>query len=417
MSDRPEGSQAPGRPRRGARQPILGAVGLSMVVALWACGPGPSPSTSASQPAVAVASPGLPSPSPAPSSSPSASPSPSPSPSPTPVPSPSPSPSPSLVPAPLTGRLVAPNLARRRVIAVMVDDLRPARPQAGFTAASVVWQAPAEGGIPRYMMVFQEGDPPSVGPVRSARDYFVAWAAEWQAIYVHSGGSPGALSLLRAEGRGQLVWNADEFRWGGRYLWRVKTRSAPHNVYTDGKHLRSLQKALKAPDPEAPSAAAWRFGPAGPLQQRPVGGRIQVVYPANTITYAYDRSTNTYLRSVTGEKAQVDAGTDVRVAPTNVVVMLMSFAPLRDGTTKKRLEAAYIGSGTAWIATNGQTIKGTWRKKAIDAPTLFFDAAGKPVTLTVGQTFIQVLPKGSKVSIKDGATPTIPRDRSQSRPS
>jgi hypothetical protein len=297
----------------------------------------------------------------------------------------------------------------------MVDDLRPARPQAGFADASVVWQAPAEGGIPRYMMLFQEGDPPSVGPVRSARDYFVAWAAEWKAIYVHAGGSPGALGLLRAEGRGQLVWNADEFRWGGRYLWRVKTRSSPHNVYTDGKHLRSLQKALKAPDPEGPPAAAWRFAAARPLQRRPVGGRLQVVYPANTITYAYDRPTNTYLRSVTGEKAQVDAGTKVRVAPTNVVIMLMSFAPLRDGTTKKRLEAGYIGSGTAWIATNGRTIKGTWRKRAIDEPTQFLDAAGRPVTLTIGQTFVQVMAKGSKVSIKDGSVPVLPHPSGSSR--
>jgi hypothetical protein len=82
--------------------------------------------------------------------------------------------------------------------------------------------------------------------------------------------------------------------------------------------------------------------------------------------------------------------------------MLMVFSPLRDGSKKKRLEADYVGSGTAWIATNGETIKGTWRKSAIDKPTLFFDAAGKPVTFTVGQTFVQVLPRGSKVSIEDG---------------
>jgi len=320
------------------------------------------------------------------------------------------------VPAPLTGRLVAPEVARRRVVAVMVDDLRAARPQSGFTDASVVWQAPAEGGIPRYMLLFQEGDPPEVGPVRSARDYYVAWAAEWGAVYVHVGGSPGALQLLRAQGRGQLVWNADEFRWGGRYLWRTKARRSPHNVYTDGEHLRGLQKALKAPDPKTPPAPAWRFAPELPLQRRPVGGRIQVVYPANVVTYAYDRAANTYLRSVTGEKAQVDAGTGTRVAPTNVVVMLMVFAPLKDGTAKKRLEADYVGSGPAWIATNGRTIKGSWRKKAIDEPTLFFDAAGEPVTFTIGQTFVQVLPKGSKVSIADGEVPALPRASGANRP-
>jgi hypothetical protein len=316
----------------------------------------------------------------------------------------------------LTGRLVTAEVAARRPIAVMVDDLRAARPQSGFSDASVVWHAPAEGGIPRYMLVFGEGDPPSVGPVRSARDYYIAWAAEWAAVYVHVGGSPGALKLLREQGHGQLVWNADEFRWGGRYLWRIRTRRAPHNVYTDGEHLRALQRALKAPDLDAPPEPAWRFAADAPLQRRPVGGRIQVAYPQNAIAYAYHRPTNTYRRSVTGEKAQTDAGTGTLVAPKNVVVMLMTFAPLRDGTTKRRLEADYIGRGTAWIATNGRTIKGTWRKAAIDQPTRFFDAAGEPVTLTVGQTFIQVLPRGSKVSIADGRVPVVPRDRGAARP-
>ena len=109
-------------------------------------------------------------------------------------------------------------------------------------------------------------------------------------------------------------------------------------------------------------------------------------------------------------------GTDVRVAPKNVVIMLMSFAPLRDGTTKKRLEADYLGSGVAWFAKNGRTVKGTWRKKAIDQPTLFYDAAGKSVTLTVGQTFVQVLPRGTKVTIADGEVPVIPPAPRAARP-
>ena len=85
--------------------------------------------------------------------------------------------------------------------------------------------------------------------------------------------------------------------------------------------------------------------------------------------------------------------------------MIMSFAPLNDGSKKHRLEAQFIGKGTAWIATNGKTIKGTWRKRSITDPTRFFDAAGKRVTLTVGQTFIQVMPRGSTIVIKDGKAP------------
>ena len=330
------------------------------------------------------------------------------SPSPSPTPTPTPTPTPVLVPAPLTGRLVAPDVAARRPIAVMIDDLRAARPQSGFSAASVVWQAPAEGGIPRYMLVFQDQQPGSVGPVRSARYYYIAWAAEWRAVYAHVGGSPQAMSTLAAQGQGQLVYNADEFRWGGIFFHRITERASPHNAYTDGDLLRKMATRIGAKDELQP--AAWQFAPDAPWESRPYGGLIRVVYPANTITYRYDRITNTYPRAVTGEPAQTDAATGERVAPSNVVVMLMSFAPLNDGhPDKHRLEAKVVGSGKAWISSNGRTIQGTWKKASLTAPTQFFDAAGSPVTLTVGQTFIQVMPLGSTITIRDGTdTPPAP---------
>ncbi|MGZ9160845.1 MAG: DUF3048 domain-containing protein [Candidatus Limnocylindrales bacterium] len=330
-------------------------------------------------------------------------PTPTPTPVPTPTPTPTPVPTPVPVPAPLTGRLVRPDIAERHPIAVMIDDHSAARPQSGFSDASVVWQAPAEGGIPRYMLIFQDRVPPSVGPVRSARQYYIEWAAEWKAVYAHVGGSPQAMDTLRRKGNGQLVYNADEFRWGGVYFHRTRDRFAPHNVYTSGKELRRLAARLGAKD--GPMKPAWRFGPDTPLLLRPKGGTIATAYRANAITYRYDRATNTYKRSVTGEKQQTDRGTDRPVAPKNVVVMLVKFGPLNDGGNKHRLEAQLIGRGTAWIATNGKTIKGQWRKKSMTAPTQFFDKDGKPVTLTIGQTFVQVMQTGTKVTIKDGKVP------------
>ena len=127
-------------------------------------------------------------------------------------------------------------------------------------------------------------------------------------------------------------------------------------------------------------------------------------YPANKITYRYNRKAYTYRRSVSVEGSQVDASSGKRVAPKNVIVMLVNFSPLNDGSHKNRQEADIIGKGKA-IATNGPTIKGTWRKNKITGPTKFFDADGKEVTLTVGQTFIQVLDIGSKVTIKKGKEP------------
>ena len=168
------------------RKPAVGIAGiiaasvLVVMVAANSLGGSPTPSAPVgqvtTQPTLTPAPTGTP--------APTASPLPTPSPSPTPVPTPL------TVPAPLTGRLVAPEVAARHPIAVMIDDLGPARPQSGLSSASVVWQSPAEGGIPRYMAIFQENLPAAIGPIRSSRYYYIAWAAEWRAVYAHSSGSP-----------------------------------------------------------------------------------------------------------------------------------------------------------------------------------------------------------------------------------
>ena len=325
------------------------------------------------------------------------------SPTPTPTPTPTPVPTPVLVRAPLTGLMVTEKVASQHPIALMIDDAPGARPQSGFTAAAVVWHAPAEGGVPRYMMLFQDQMPKDVGPVRSARQYFITWAAEWRAVYGHVGGSPQALATLRAKGNGQLVYNADEFRWGGTYYRRISSRSAPHNVYSDAKALRIM--ATKVGAKNELLKPVWRFGKDAPFAERPSGGIIRVVYPQNSVEYRYDKATNTYLRGVSGQAKQLDKATGKRVAPKNVIVMMVSFGALNDGSNKHRLEARSIGTGKAWIATNGRTIQGTWKKSSITGPTRFFDKNGEPVRLTAGQTFIQVMPLGFKVTIKDGIPP------------
>ena len=159
----------------------------------------------------------------------------------------------------------------------MVDDLGPARPQSGFNAASVVWQAPAEGGIPRYMMVFQENIPGHVGPVRSSRYYYIAWAAEWRALYAHAGGSPQALRdaprrRATASSSTTPTSSAGRGRSGG---WTTSTR--PHNLYTDGEHLRKLANSVKAKD--GAMEPAWNFAPDLPVIYRPRGGRHRDVLP------------------------------------------------------------------------------------------------------------------------------------------
>ena len=123
------------------------------------------------------------SPSPSPVASPSPTPTATPSPTPTATPTPVPTPTPTPTPTPVTGvalldgMTVDPARASRLPLAIMIDDNVVARPQHGFNAASIVYQAPADGGEDRYMLIFQENDAARIGPVRSGRPYFVRWAA------------------------------------------------------------------------------------------------------------------------------------------------------------------------------------------------------------------------------------------------
>jgi hypothetical protein len=231
-------------------------------------------------------------------------------------------------------------------------------------------------------------------------------------MYVHHGGSPQAKETLAERGNGSWVYNADGFRWEGRYVFRVADRVAPHNVMTDGRHLRQLARKVGAKD--GPIAPKWLFGPDAPLEQRPTGATIKVSYPYptdnrrnDTITYRYDAPSNTYVRYVNGSsKPQVDVADGQVVAPKNVVILRMFFGPLNDAhPAKKRLEAADVGHGEAWIATNGVTVKGIWRKASTTAPTLLYGPDGKQITLTVGQTFVQVLALSYDFQIKAGALP------------
>ncbi len=288
-----------------------------------------------------------------------------------------PGPTPVLVPAPLTGLMVSPAAARRHPIAVMIDDLSPARPQSGFSAASIVWQAPAEGGIPRYMMVFGENQPTAVGPVRSSRYYYIAWAAEWKAVYAHAGGSPQAMSTLRAKGNGQLVYNADEFAMRGSFN-RVASRVPAAQPVHRRQAARSRSPGGSAPSP-ATYKPIWTFAPDAPARAAP--GRRQdhrsATRPARSATTTTGRRTPTCGRSASRASRRTPRPRSGS-RPKNVVVMLMRFGPLNDGhPNKHRLEAKVRRQRDRLDLDEREDDQGHLAKKSLTAPTKFYDATGR----------------------------------------
>lgn len=371
---------------------LLVALSVTVAVASSACGSAPSPT-------------------PPPTASPSPTPTAVPATRPPTTPTPSPSPSPSGLPTGqayehLSGVPVAEARASAYPYAVMLDDSPAARPQAGLSQASIVWQAPAEGGIPRYMAVFQSGKPGRIGPVRSARLYFVRWASEAHALYGHVGGPPPLLRYLNA-GKGGVV-NADAFRWAGTTFNRMTWRRKPHNSYTSGRQMTALAKRLGVTSVRYDPATWQRFRDGAPEHERGAdGSTITVRYTSERVDYRYDRAANVWRRSVDGS-VQRDPGNDPNrghgaatdgpvIAPTTVVVMVV---PIRrsssiDGPAMGRLEADAIGDGKAWVFADGHVVAGRWEKRSATARTRFYDAGGDEVVLPRGQMFIQVISKSS----------------------
>jgi hypothetical protein len=313
---------------------------------------------------------------------------------------PSPSPSPSTYPSgyvPLDGLAAPASLATRLPVAVMIDDNIVARPQSGFSKASVVYQAPADGGEDRYMLVFQEQDAADIGPVRSGRPYFVNWAAEYRAAFAHYGGDRKTLAYIPTIA-GTLLYDLDDLKGSASAFHRIKTRAVPHNAYTNTAALYKTAGAHGYPASMVDGLASRPFADDLSASERPSGGSIRIPYNTGVTSYTYDPAANQYLRFVAG-KPQTDALDGSRVTARNVVVLYMGLSVDPESEPgHHRPVLAQIGSGKAIVFRDGKAFPGTWRKRDAGDLTRFYDSSGNEISLVRGRIFIQVVPTGTNVT-------------------
>lgn len=287
--------------------------------------------------------------------------------------------------SPLTGLLVADEAATKQpATAIMIENSPDARPQSGLKQSGVVYEAIAEGGITRFLTLHQQDKPQIIGPVRSLRPYYVDWLAPYNASVAHVGGSPEAL----AEVRNGNYRDIDQFFNAGSY-WRSTDRYAPHNVYTSFEKLDALnaQKGYK----ESIFTGFTRTD--GKASETPDATSITINLSSalyNT-TYAYDKASNTYLRSQAGGP-HLDRE-DGQIAPSVVVAMKVAKNPAMEDGHHETITT--IGSGEAVIFQNGVAQTVTWTKKDKGSQIIFTNAEGKDVPLVRGQTWIAAVPNGS----------------------
>lgn len=279
----------------------------------------------------------------------------------------------------------------------MIENHPDARPQSGLDKADIVYEAPAEYGIPRFLTIWVNQDTDVLGPVRSARTYFVAWASEYQPVYVHAGGSPMALSWIK-----QLkMSDVDALRYprAGEAFVRSTDRDAPHNLYTDTVKLR---KTIDKDPSLKGQPGTW--GPIHfsntPTAGTGSGTSVTVDYQNGYyVGYTYNAAKGVYLRSMVG-KPHLDRETHKQLAATTVIVQSVRLWKIQ-GDEKGRLEAQLLGKGDILVFQGGKVTKGTWEKTKRPEPTKFTTQDGKPLLIKPGQVWIQVAPVGdSKIKFK-----------------
>lgn len=280
-----------------------------------------------------------------------------------------------------------------RPLAVMVENHPNARPQSGLDYADVVLEAPAEFGISRFIAVYITRDTPAIGPVRSARKYFVLWANEFNPIYFHAGGSPGAAAT--ADEIGLARTNA---LYDGRAFYRTNDRIAPHNLYTSTDALLAAERA-KGRGLRSGTWGGLRFKQPGTDLGPESGTYARLAF--NDYYYAewrWDPAQGVYRRWMQGAPA-VERITGRQTVATAVIVRMHQVSPIA-GDDKAREEVQVFGRGTAWVLQDGRMTPATWVKDDVDGPTLYYDNQGRRIAFNKGGIWIQVIPQYGAVTIR-----------------
>jgi Protein of unknown function (DUF3048) N-terminal domain/Protein of unknown function (DUF3048) C-terminal domain len=298
---------------------------------------------------------------------------------------------------PLTGeRAPGGHVPQRAAVAVKVENLPAARPQYGLDKADIVFEEPVEGGITRFIAVFQCQTAARIEPVRSAR-LVDAQILEplGRILFAYSGAIQPVINEVDA--RTSLLHDVGGYMAPNAY-WRDPDRYEPHNLETSTAALYAAAAQLHYP--EKPPVAIFSYG-------RPVKGAtpasvVNIHYPIDVTTWTWHRDTGLWYRSYS-DTGPALLGDGTQIAASNVIVMLVRQWPTpypEDITGALENELTLKGSGPAWVFRDGAQYYGKWERPLLDHPTVFVATNGNTIRLTPGNTWEELVPDGLAISVK-----------------
>jgi len=276
------------------------------------------------------------------------------------------------------------------VVAVMIENHPEARPLSGLAQAAVVYEAPVEANITRFLAIYPLNQPVSkAGPVRSARPYYLDWVEEYgQPLYMHVGGSPAALDGVRERG----ILSINEF-YRDWYFWRGRERRAPHNTYTS-RDLWERAYNDYGQGAAVLSSSTWQFTDEPACEADCVRTvTASFLPPVYEAIWEYSTTTGRYARYQAGEPHRDEDGTAI-MADTVIVERVTK--RVLDSTG--RLELGTMGGGEALIFRDGRLRAGRWSKTEPGKRTEWLDESGQPIPLRAGVIWVEVVPSDGRVN-------------------
>ncbi len=311
----------------------------------------------------------------------------------------------------LDGVMTDADSASKHPLAIMVENHTQARPQSGLIKASVVYEAIAEGGITRFMGVFGTNEAEIVGPVRSARPYYVDWAEGYDAYYAHVGGNATALDQIRAD----AVLDLNQFSYTAPY-WRDRSLnvSSEHTMFTSTSKLRiqanengystanNFNKYKFKDDPEKGTNEALSLPQTQKIS-------VDISSYNYNVYFEYDKENNCYKRFM-ANKSHNDRTSGDQITPKNIAIMTVNRAPHTTRINENGWLMDTVGTGDATIFVDGKEISGSWKKSSKSDREIFYDQDGKEIIFNRGQLWITVIPPGSSFLVETTPAADIETD-------
>ena len=302
----------------------------------------------------------------------------------------------------INGEEVSEEVSKLRPLAIMVENHPDARPQSGLSDADIVYEALAEGGITRFLALYQSKDVDTIGSVRSAREYYAQIADEWGALYAHVGGSNEVIAQIN-KGVYKNLDDANEY-YNFEFFPRRKDKYEPHHIFTSTEKLRELIRFHQFSN--IANFQPWIFKDDSPSFAKAMEGKlptssvvsnisIDFSRPGYEVGWEYDSSNNVYKRLQYFEP-HIDESSGRQIMAKNIVIQIVDVTPVpRDPLLS--VDVDLTSGGRAMVFMDGKVIESVWKKESYR--TRFYDSSNFEIKFNRGPIWVELVPKEKQIGL------------------